>query len=242
MRKQIGFVTIQGYALTPSVRSKRKPSVAGVMGELERKPSFCRHVPSPQPPVFFRRPAPGMLDQLKKGAKAARDPLGRTQRKDAQVLLTVIASFPIPWDEFEPTDQELLDRWVRLTIAWVDQQWPGNVAAVVMHVDEPRPHLHILAHNGGKSIKPLHPGHRAKKGYKGAMKTMQTHFHQHVGGPCGFTRNGETPAIRKAGSVGDYKRYIAARARAGVDEVKEPTRVSSVPKMRPYKIPGKDRW
>jgi hypothetical protein len=239
MKPRIQFVTMQGYALHSSKRAKRtKPNVAGILGEVERKAGYCRHLPRPKPPLYLRGAVSGLQAMLTEGASNARDPRNRVQRKDAQVLLTVIPSFPIRWEDFEDEDWGLLDEWVERTIRWADRNWSGRVAAVVMHVDEPRPHLHILIHDHGRNIKPLHPGHRAGKEYKAAMRALQTEFHREVGEPCGFARNGETPAMRKCGSVGSYKRYKKAWER-GRTQV-EPPRTRPLPKPRPYAIPG--RW
>ena len=65
---------------------------------------------------------------------------GRKIRTDANYTAQLICTFP------EELDADQLDAWVAATVAWAEEDAPGQLLYAVLHRDEKSPHLHMAIH------------------------------------------------------------------------------------------------
>jgi hypothetical protein len=173
----------------------RKLTVEEICGEAARLPGHCPHVEDAKEPILLDGISPDQVPALLEKRVAAANteirakkktmPKGtratgpRAIRSDTHVLLTIVASHPIPWrDEqsdtalFEdPENQALLEKWQSLNIKWAKQkarQLGFEVVSVVRHDDEAHPHLHFLCIPTNERIdaRRCHPGYIAKEALK----------------------------------------------------------------------------
>lgn len=208
----------------------RKPNPAGqsvdqVFHEAERDPEFSQHVDAPEPPsLLFGMPIPELRaahDAMVNGASVEVLRKGQTYikgiRKDRHTLCTVVASYPLSWDQIRDNPEELarLEEWKRLNIEHMKRMFGDRLKTVIEHTDEKYPHLHGYAlPEGIEGIDAtlLHHGKAAKKqteaeakadgeenkvavkmgnrALREAMRAVQDDYYQHVGGPSGLTRDG----------------------------------------------------
>jgi hypothetical protein len=222
------FASVEAYAVTASKLAKPDTkTVEGVTGELNRVPKYSGHVMKPRPPVYVAGSTAGLVEQL---AEPVLLPGGRKQRCDSLVLLGGVFSHSDRWDKCDPVD---VTKWMEDVVRFCGELWPGHVAAVVLHTDEGHPHLHVLVHADGLSVKSLHPGFAAgdlayeraresglsrheankirKKEHKRAMEAFLDHYHQKVGVRYGWLRKSEDPRKR-------FNRQWAMRAQRFANE------------------------
>lgn len=211
--KSTPFVRLEAFAVKPSRLTKRKTwSVKQVLGELVRRPGCHPHVRKPASPVIVAGTTEGLYEVL---SAAPADRRKEGHRSDTPVLLSSVPSNPDRWDKCDPN--RLLG-WIRDEVRYHDLLFPARIGVVVLHIDESHPHLHILVHESGRSIKPLHPGFRAgDEAYKRvreaglgrmaanrirgdaeamAMKAFLDHHHQAIGAPRGWDRDTGQPRER----------------------------------------------
>lgn len=174
-----------------------------VIYEAAREPGHCPHVPEPrEPDVLHGVPPRDVLDYADHLHAEARDPLGRRARRDAQVLMSVVASCPV-----EDTDPRAQD-WERRTLDWMRARWGRCLESVVRHLDEGRRHLHGLILPplvaGRIAMAAVHPGVAARdavraaggKGrdahaaFKRGLREIADDLWTHAGAPLGFARVG----------------------------------------------------
>ena len=267
------FVHMETYAMSVSklrksreaVRAEkgkvvdRKLSVEEICGEAARLEGHAPHVDVTRPPelLFGVDPAelPDILDQrIADANKAIKEvkaamPRGTRRsgpkaiRKDTHCLMTMVASYPIPWldsetggSNFENSDnREMLEHWKDLNLRWAGRQAEKlgfEMMSVVLHVDEKFPHLHLLGIPKNKRLdaRQCHPGYDAlanhaegrgetvdKKTrdriYVDAMRGFQDNYFEEVGIPAGLLRTG--PKRRRVPG-GVYKAEKAAAKSQGL--------------------------
>lgn len=198
------FVHIETYARSvSSLRKKRetaraesgkgvdrKLSVEEICAEAAREPGHHPHVANPKAPrVLFGvspREVPALLEErinaANKAIKAQKAEMKRGERrsgprgirKDAHVVLTMVASYPVPFNAQDGKsnfdDQEalaLLQQWEVRTHAYMHsfaRQRGLDLVSVVAHDDEGHPHLHaiFIPANDRVDARACHPGHAAK--------------------------------------------------------------------------------
>ncbi|WP_265562486.1 hypothetical protein [Sphingomicrobium arenosum] len=175
------------------VKFDRRLNVEEICHEAARTPGSHPHVDEPLEPRLLFGVDPvevpdiiqSRLDEHKVRQRERRRALPRGQRrgvasalrKDAQVLVAMVASYPVPWVEekngelvanFQSEEEKaLLQKWNELTIAWGHQQCRElglELVSVVEHFDEGHPHLHLLAVAAGENpdVRSCHPGRLAK--------------------------------------------------------------------------------
>ena len=211
------FVHLETYSRKADSSGR---STSFVFDEAERKPHACQHVTVPLPPTVVYGVALAEVRALHDAnvAAAMTEAAGRARRirSDQHTLATVVASFPVAWDDVgaDPIQLAALADWERRTVSWLRDQFGGQLAAVVRHDDEQFPHLHayILPGDASMRAKALHPGWSAKAvaavaakadgangkeanargdaAYKGAMRAWQDSYWAAVGLPCGLARLG----------------------------------------------------
>ena len=203
------FAHIEGYALSASSKvaktkdgkaaSAPKRDIGGIVGEVMRDDGFCMHVDNPKPPVFHHGDADamrGLVGRIQKNVEEWKRLTRKTLRKDAQVLLTEVVSFP--------KDGPGFDDWRRRNIDHLKKKYGSQLVAIVEHEDEENPHLHAyVVADFGKCPdikKELHPGYVAAAGIKEpklqrdaftkGMRTFQDEYYRDVGMYCGMVRLG----------------------------------------------------
>ncbi|GEP07198.1 hypothetical protein [Methylobacterium oxalidis] len=190
-----------------------------VLAEFARVPWASGHVADPQRPILLHGMAPADLPAQLEARIAAAVEVTKTGKKrrirsTLHVLMGAIFSFPALISELQadPALFERLAQWRELTIAWAKRQWGEQIWCIVQHVDENRPHLHVVAVSDDASLraKLLHPGwvakervlkerlaagasyrealHSADIAYRRAMRAILDDYHTHVGQPCHLSR------------------------------------------------------
>lgn len=200
------FFHIETYARIPS-KNHKKQSAKGIAKEAERYPEASLHVKNPQPyKLMFGSTPMEAVDLAEKRADKAKDKIGRKLRKDAQILLGGVVSYPVPMAELNPND-EALKQWLNLNYKFLRKKYGKTLKSIIAHVDESFFHLHFYVvpdvdNDGKMNIGQVHDGVLARsmvggkqakekmRAYKEAMRTLQDDYYESVGKPCGLTREG----------------------------------------------------
>lgn len=215
------FLHFQTYARK---ESKGGNSVSQVVGEALRDPEFSVHVDAPKPPrVLYGTPSTFQADHDAHVADRATqvrvkgEVKHRAIRQDRHTLATIIASYPLTFDQVAKGGDDArahLADWERRTVEWVRAKYGDQVRVVLAHEDEPHPHIHfwMLPDNADADATMLHPGKEAKKMaeaeakakgvepreavnignrvLKSVMRGVIDDYHGTVGVPLGMTRDG----------------------------------------------------
>ncbi len=211
------FIHLETYSRKADAAGR---STAFVLDEADRRPDACQHVTVPvAPTLVYGEPAADVRAIHDTRATEARtEAAGKVRRirSDQHTLGTVVASFPLSWEEVraDPRHADALADWERRTVGWLRDQYGDQLVSVLRHEDERFPHLHalILPNDPSMRAKALHPGWAAKAAavaeakaggaegklanamgdaaYKAAMRAWQDSYWQAVGLPCGLARLG----------------------------------------------------
>ncbi|MBP0447760.1 hypothetical protein J8J14_23720 [Roseomonas sp. SSH11] len=150
MRKCTPFLRVEGYSLEPSrppVAGRRRWSLEDSLSEAMRLPGHCAHVAQPLRPRLLTEVSPwALLALVRERTAEARDPRGRSIRRDAVVAASYVASYPVPWEEVRSSwaAKRRYLRWRKRAIAFLRREL-GPDACVVEHRDEGYLHLHAYA-------------------------------------------------------------------------------------------------
>lgn len=129
---------------------KRKAKAMGAIAAASAHHLRQRPTPNANP----KGPAPIIL-HLSAGTtpyQAASHLLGDAERRNKDTVLcreVVLSASP---GYFRPGrdaiggifDPDRTKAWARITLAWAKRQWPDQLAAAVLHLDEQTPHIHLL--------------------------------------------------------------------------------------------------
>ncbi|EIV1736985.1 hypothetical protein L7E62_003554 [Vibrio parahaemolyticus] len=196
------FNHIDTYALNAS---KDKKAFGTVVKEFMREPGNCPHVPHPLPPKILYGVNAYVAEQMiKERVAKAKDKIGRKIRKDAQVALSGVVSFP---RELRDESEEFYQSWVRKNIDHFKKKYGVNLISIIEHDDEEHPHLHYTVSvpesviNGECNIMFIHEpvkmrettkGGRKKKyaAYKKAFIALQDEYFNEVAIHFGLLRTG----------------------------------------------------
>lgn len=217
------FLHYDGYGMTVS---KKAVSIAGGKGkaggrrqakslltvrdicaEAMREDGAHPHVEAPAPPRLLAGvPLPQVEAEVAQIAAASKDSAGRKLRKDAQVMLAGVVSFPTPRAEANPAT---VQAWERRTVDWLRERWGDRLRCVLAHDDEAHPHLHFYVTaaptpEGRYSLESVCPARAAQAAAKragadlgeqraafgGAMAAMQDDYHAAVASDFGLLRTG----------------------------------------------------
>lgn len=243
------FIHLETYSRsgTPARgRTGARHSTSAIFGEAKRDPDYCAHVAAPQPPVkIFGQSIEQTEAELDALCAAATDSRGRKLRKDAQVLLTAVASYPVPSAELRTAstaEKQQYRAWRDHTLGWLRQEYGERLRTVVLHTDESFPHLHAYVlpeqgPGGTLSLDRLHRGRAAmaavgeskdnlgerRKAFRDAMRGLQDSFYQAVGLPCGLTRKGPSRRrlTREAWLAEQDQAKLAATQKAELDKLQQ---------------------
>lgn len=205
MQSGYQFIHLETYA---RYAGKNKRSAIEIALEAEREPDHCTHIAEPKPYVLIHGCTP--IEAVTKAtmqADLAKDTKGRKLRKDAQIIVVGVASYPKPVAELDPDDQDF-KKWVQLNHNFLIKKYGDNYVSCVGHFsgDERFPHIHfyIIPSTGEKSqldMASIHPGIKAQRAVNGgrkkkitayseAMRGFQDDYYNDVASRIGLTRDG----------------------------------------------------
>lgn len=200
------FITVQQYSFTASKDNKRQ-SARNVAAEADRFALACPHINHLKQPVrLYGCSANEAVDEAEQIFKSAKDKLGRKIRKDANILLAGVTSYPIPIAELNPIDENL-KKWIKLNLQFFREKYGAFYKSAIAHVDEKYFHIHFFVlpevnENNVLNFSSIHDGIRARgsvsklgakakvRAYSEAMRSFQDEYYEKVGIPCGLTREG----------------------------------------------------
>ncbi len=236
------FFHVESYARFPS-KNLKKQGVSGIANEAERVSEACPHVDSPRPYKLMMGCKPSeAADIAILRSEQGKDKLGRKLRKDAQIMLAGVASYPVPIAELNPSD-EALNHWLKLNYKFLRKKYGNRLKSIVAHTDEPYFHIHFyiipeLDDEGKMNIGQVHDGILARdlvggkkakekmRAYKKAMRALQDDYFESVGKICGLTREGANKRrlSRSAWKVEQAAAERLASSLKTVDEIKSKAR------------------
>ncbi len=213
------FIHLESFARKPDLKGR---GTDFIFGEANRKTECSVHVQNPLPPVVVYGVDIPVLQEIHDtaAANATIEVKGghiRKLAKDKKTLHTIVASHPYSMDEIndDPAKRQEAEAWEKRTVAWLQQQYGGDLKSVIRHEDEGYYHLHafvIPTSDPALSALKYHPGVAAKReimaagtvdgedkkalskradaAYKAAMRQWQDSYHDAVAIPCGLTRLG----------------------------------------------------
>ncbi|MFA7314246.1 MAG: plasmid recombination protein [Shewanella sp.] len=219
------FIHIETYGLHSAEVSKmsnsqkniaRKITISEVISEAIRDPLSCLHIKNPQNPTMIYGSFPTtLIPEIETLASTSKDPLGRKIRKDAQLLLAGICSYPVQFNSTE-FDKTNFERWTKLTLDFLISEYGDNLKSCLIHLDEEFPHIHFYAIppviNGSVNIRSIHCGMASRdkipdgdKGsgkmrkilYRNSMQEFQNRYYDRVSSRVGQLRFGPK-RIRRA--------------------------------------------
>lgn len=208
MSSQYQFARFETYGRQPTRRGGKE--LLGVAREAERILGYCDHVAQPKPPTLLHGMSPTAAAAFAiERASQAQDAIGRCLKLTALIYLGGVASFPVLWTQMSEADGKRCKHWVRLLVNWLRGYYGDSLKSVVLHTDEPYPHVHWAAvppldGNGCMRMASIHPGlaafntARAKKqsvakarlAMKLAMSGWQDEIHRYAFAPVGISRIG----------------------------------------------------
>jgi hypothetical protein len=200
------FIHIETYARQRTASGKW--SMSDVVAEALREDGACDHVAQPAPPTVLHGVGGSALlaaiDDLDRDAVQAIDSIGRKLRKDAQILLAGVASFPVRVEDLKSSASDYM-RWRGRVLAFLQDEYSDSLVSVLQHLDEEYPHLHFVVRAPQKGLAldlgELQPGRYAARDrklpaaerrrlYRDAMQRYQARFFEKVGKPSGMTPTG----------------------------------------------------
>jgi hypothetical protein len=263
-----GFCRVEVFARSRAKLARGHVATADeVVAEIARREGFCDHVddlvrpgdkpvPGARPPVTVWGCDPGEVPALIEREIAARKAAGeRAPRRDTPVLAGYVVSSPITPSRFakDPAAAKWTRRLLRASLQHLRRETArrgGRVVSAVVHLDESRVHMHVLAlptNVPGYTANTLHPGRaarraaradgqdavRASRAASGALRGFVDSYHANVGRPFGLLRR-SAPSPRRR-----VKRAELVRARkpgaapaAGRSETADPP----APRGRPWRL------
>jgi hypothetical protein len=169
------------------------------------------HIETPKKPILlFGEKLNNMAQDLYILAEQCNDKLGRKIRKDRQLLLAGISSYPKTIEETDYNSKHF-QHWLKLSIAFLKEEYGDCLRSIVLHAeDESHPHIHFYAipkpnENNELNIRDIHVGMKARdtikdkglgsgkkrrKLYKDAMRAFQDRYYEKVGISSGLSRLG----------------------------------------------------
>lgn len=205
MKPGYQFIHIETYA---RCATSKKRSALAIAQEAERQNGHCPHIGAPKPYVQLYGCKPTQAVHMAiNNAALATDSLGRKMRKDAQIIVSGVVSYPVETKELNLDDPSFKE-WVRKNHEFLLKKFGDNYVSSVghFHGDERFAHIHFyvipqLSEDLKLDIGSIHPGLRAQKdstggrkekvtAYSNAMRNFQDEYYSQVGRPLGLTRDG----------------------------------------------------
>ena len=235
-------ITIKKGAKAGQKKTKKTEtrSLEDIMKEQARIEEDCPHVDDPRRPgLLYGVPPMDVLPLAEEWADQAKDARGYKMKKDGNVALVGVASLPRELEDEFP-------QFAEVTLKFLKEKYGDRLKSVVVHDDEPHPHLHFtVIPRPGERFDDIHEGLKAKneakknnqKGkaqnlaYIGAMQKLQDDFHNKVGIKTGLTRLGPGGRRRltraewqaekqKSRALANAKAVASSGYRAGIKKAK----------------------
>ncbi|EJB5282316.1 plasmid recombination protein [Vibrio vulnificus] len=166
----------------PINTTKSSKAFGQVSKEFMRHPSAVPHIESPQPPILrFGVDAYQAEQIIQARIKKAKDARGRKIRKDAQVCISSVVSFP---RELEQQFPEFYEDWVQRNINYFRRQYGENLLSVIEHQDETHPHLHVIVgmpdtkEPGKAALKNIHSPYMKRDSLEGSKTMKNTAYNE----------------------------------------------------------------
>ena len=187
--------------------------VTGVLNEADRVVGFCSHLTSPKPAKWggkTRVDVENAVAEYMARKKTVRGRNGKTYlrkpRLDSRCLTTVIATYPIRFDEMTASaeSREVFKEWGMAAILFITKELDGHLIAKCSHFDEQYPHFHFFAvgpcqhvHSGLKAEMVdgvlMKNRHDRVKAHRAALAEFQNRFYNEVSTKFGHQRKGDMP-------------------------------------------------
>ena len=107
------------------------------MEEQARIDEACPHVDEPRRPgLLYGVPPMEVLPLAEEWADQAKDARGYKVKKDGNVALVGVASLPREMEDDFP-------EFAEVTLKFLKEKYGDRLKSVVVHDDEPHPHLHF---------------------------------------------------------------------------------------------------
>ena len=217
------------------IKKTETRSLEEIMGEQARIEQDCPHVGDPRRPgLLYGVPPMEVLAIADEWADQAKDSRGYKIKKDGSVAIVGVASLPREMEDDFP-------EFAEATLKWLKAKYGDRLKSVVVHDDEPHPHLHFtVIPRKGERLDDIHEGLKAKseakknnqKGkaqnlaYIGAMRKLQDDFYEKVAMRSGLTRLG--PArTRDTRSVWQAKQQEAEALAKKLKAIEDAKKVAS---------------
>lgn len=168
MKDMYQYIQTEIYSMKAK---KDKYSVEDVISEAQRlEGCYSPQIENPGYYLVYGNHPTDVLKNLKNLTSLARARVKggkfRKLRKDAQVLVEPVCSYPVSVVEMGTNwkDNDDLNRWVNLSVEHFEKRYGAqNVRSVVLHMDESHPHIHVFMHedldeDSCLSINNIHPG------------------------------------------------------------------------------------
>ncbi len=208
------FIHIETYSRKASTKQKptkgkqktnveAKRNAREIIDEAIRREGNCPHVEAPEAPRFIvgnMETMENMEADIERNISAHHAKHGgRKLRSDAHVLLAGVVSVNREWADENP---DLYKKWETDSVQYLQKKYGKNLRAVLMHDDEPNPHLHFYVYSEDEiDAKELHEGHKAMRQHKAmtkeaviahadAMRAFQSDYYEQVAHGVGLTRIG----------------------------------------------------
>lgn len=196
------------------IQSYGSNKVAGIIGEADRRPEYCKHVDIPKPPFWLHGSATAVnnavevhMKTMAKCVKKNGKEYKRKRRIDHRCLLAGFASWPKSLSEIAVSldEKSRFRAWCLAVHDWLKEQFGEQLHGNVLHVDESHLHLHFFI-VGDANL--LHPGlkeefvdgHRLTSGrvrherHVAGLRSFQDSYHEVVGSKFGLERRSENPS------------------------------------------------
>lgn len=137
------FITVQPYSFVSSNDNKYQ-SARNMAAEADRFALACPHIDHLRQPVrLYGCSANEVVDEAEVVFKTATDKIGRKIRKDANIVLAGVTSYPTPISELSPNDENL-KKWIRLNLVFFRGKYGKRFKSAIAHIDEKYFHIHFF--------------------------------------------------------------------------------------------------
>lgn len=202
------FIHVESLSFTAK-KNNSLQSAQNAALEAERAFGHCPHILHPKKPVrVFGVMPTETVAKAKELVLKAKDPLGRKIRKDANIMISGVVSFPVPMPFLTPSD-ERVQLWLKKNIQFLKKKYGKHLSSILLHTEESHLHCHYfvlppITEKGVLDMGLVHDGIKArsyvaktggsakakKRAYEEAMRAFQDEYYEHVSKICGLTREG----------------------------------------------------
>ena len=151
-------ITIKKGAKAGEKKTKKTEtrSIKEIMEEQARIDEACPHVDEPRRPGLLYGVPLWRFYLAEEWADQAKDARGYKVKKDGNVALVGVASLPREMEDDFP-------EFAEVTLKFLKEKYGDRLKSVVVHDDEPHPHLHFtVILRKGERFDDIHEGLKAK--------------------------------------------------------------------------------